>query len=104
MMEMAKNMDLVRGSRNVFHDLDLLDADTELMKARSAAEIIAVLNQRKLSARAAGKVVGVAHSDIVNIRSAKLKGFRVERLVRIVNALDHRVELQIRKTARSKTA
>ena len=104
MMEMAKNMDLVRGSRNVFDDLDLPDADTALMKARLAAEIIAVLNQRKLSARAAGKVVGVAHSDIVNIRNAKLKGFRVERLVRIVNALDRRVELQIRKAVRSKAA
>jgi predicted XRE-type DNA-binding protein len=48
--------------------------------------------------------VGVAHSDIVNIRNAKLKGFSVERLVRIVNALDRRVELQIRKTARIKAA
>ena len=104
MMEMAKKMDHVRGSGNVFHDLDLPDADTELMKARLAAEIIAVLNERKLSARAAGKLVDVAHSDIVNIRNAKLKGFSVERLVRIVNALDRRVELQIRKTANPKAA
>jgi len=104
MMEMAKNVDLVRGSRNVFHDLDLPDADAELMKARLAAKINAVLNERKLSARAAGKLVGVVHSDIVNIRNAKLKGFSVERLVRIVNALGCRVELQIRTTARFKAA
>ena len=101
---MSYDSDLARGTWNVFHDLDLPDADTELMKTRLAAEIIAVLNERKLSARAAGKLVGVAHSDIVNIRNAKLKGFSVERLVRIVNALDRRVELKIRKEGRPKAA
>lgn len=95
---MIDDIDLIKGSDNVFRDLGLPDADAHLMKADLAAAIVAVLNKRKLSARAAGKLTGVAHSDIVNIRNVKLGRFSIERLVRILNALDQRVELRITKT------
>ncbi len=40
---------------------------------------------------------GVAHTDIVNIRNVKLGRFSIERQVRILNAIDQRVELRITK-------
>jgi predicted XRE-type DNA-binding protein len=94
---MTGKLELKKGSDNVFRDLGIPDADALLMKADLAAAIIAVLNKRKLTARAAGKVAGVAHTDIVNIRNVKLGRFSIERLVRILNALDQRVELRITK-------
>lgn len=94
---MSDGLELVRGSDNPFRDAAIPDADTELIKADLAAEIIAVLKRRKLSARAAGKVVAMAHSDIVKIRNARLDGFSIERLVRILNALDRRVHVKIKK-------
>ncbi len=94
---MTEKLELRRGSDNVFRDLGFPDADAQLMKADLAAAIIAALDKRKLTARAAGKIVGVAHTDIVNIRNVKLGRFSIERLVRILNALDQRVELRITK-------
>lgn len=94
---MTGKLELKKGSDNVFRDLGIPDADALLMKADLAAAIIAVLNKRKLTARAAGKVADVAHTDIVNIRNVKLGRFSIERLVRILNALDQRVELRITK-------
>lgn len=94
---MIEKLEIRRGSDNPFRDAGIPDADALLMKADLAAAIIGILNKRKLTARAAGKVAGVAHTDIVNIRNVKLGRFSIERLVRILNALDQRVELRIIK-------
>jgi predicted XRE-type DNA-binding protein len=101
---MSNDMELERGSGNVFRDLGLPDSDTELIKANLAAEIIGILDQRKLTTRAAGRLVGIAHSDIVNIRNVKLKGFSIERLIRVLNALDRRVELKVEESQDSHAA
>ena len=97
-------MEIIRGSDNPFRDIGVANADAALMKANLAAEIIGILDRRKLSIRAAGKLVGMAHSDISDIRNAKLKRFSVERLVRVLNALDCRVEGKITRPRRTRAA
>ena len=57
MMEMAKNMDLVGGSGNVFHDLDLPDADTELMQALKAPCQAGEIHTRTSPRRKLGRTV-----------------------------------------------
>ncbi|MER8974018.1 MULTISPECIES: XRE family transcriptional regulator [unclassified Mesorhizobium] len=51
--------EIVRGSGNVYADMGDPDADTKQMKAFLAAEIIAALNRRHLTVRAAAEVTGV---------------------------------------------
>ena len=92
---MTDEMEIIKGSDNPFRDIGIPNADAALMKANLAAEIIAILDRRKLTIRSAGKLVGMAHSDISDIRNAKLKRYSVERLVRVLNALDCRVEVKI---------
>lgn len=96
---MNDEYELVAGSDNPFADANIPEADTELMKADLAAEIIAILDRRRLTVRAAGELVGVAHSDVARIRSADLDRFTIDRLVRVLNALDRRVEVKIRKVS-----
>jgi hypothetical protein len=52
----AMNDDIVRGSGNVFRDLGHPNPDREQLRALLAAEIIGVLDDRKLTVRAAGTV------------------------------------------------
>jgi predicted XRE-type DNA-binding protein len=85
-----------RGSGNIYRDFEDADADTKLMKAKLAAEIIAVLALRKLDLRRASVLTGVAAADISRIRSADLGRFTIDRLVRILNRLDRRVDVSIR--------
>ena len=46
---MTEELELVRGSENPFRDVGLPDADTKLIKADLAAEIIGVLRERRLT-------------------------------------------------------
>lgn len=99
---MTEEVELVRGSENPFRDVGLPDADTKLIKADLAAEIIGVLRERRLTGAAAARIAGVQRADISRIRNADLSRFTIDRLVKILNCLDRQVE--IRFAVRSATA
>lgn len=90
---------IVRGSGNLYADLGDPDADTKMIKARLAAEIIATLDRRKLTVREGEKLIGVTAADLSRIRNANLGRFTIDRLVRVLNALDRRVTIKISKTS-----
>jgi predicted XRE-type DNA-binding protein len=95
------DIEIVRGSGNVYADLGDPDADTKLMKAQLAAEIIATLDRRKLTARGGEKLTGVTAADLSRIRNADLGRFTIDRLVRVLNALDRQVTIKVSKAPRS---
>ena len=99
---MSKNDDfeIVRGSGNVFRDLGRPNADAEQLKALLAAQIIAALDERNLSVRAAGAATGFAAADFSRIRQAKLDRFTIDRLMAILNKLDRRVVVSVTVTPR----
>ncbi|TWG90055.1 putative XRE-type DNA-binding protein [Mesorhizobium sp. J18] len=90
-------IEIVRGSGNVYADMGDPDADTKQMKAFLAAEIIAVLDRRHLTVRAAAEVTGITPSDVSNIRNAHLSKFTIDRLVRVLNRLDRKVTVAVEK-------
>jgi len=92
---MSEKLEIVRGSGNVFRDLGVNDADVQQTKALLAAEIIAILDKEKLSVRMAGKKAGIAYTDFSNIRNANLDRFTIDRLMRITNALNRKVNIKI---------
>ena len=92
---MNDNMDIIRGSGNVFRDLGQLDADREQLRALLAAKIIGVLDDRKLTVRAAHEVTGVAAADFSRIRKANLGRFTIDRLMTILSGLGQEVEVSV---------
>ena len=92
---MSDEFDLVRGSGNVFRDLDIPDADAELMKADLAAGIIRILREREMSATEAARLAEVAVADISRIRKAALDRFTIDRLVKIHNRLDRGTRIRV---------
>ncbi|MGH6905561.1 MAG: helix-turn-helix domain-containing protein [Geminicoccaceae bacterium] len=88
-------LDLVRGSDNPFRDAGLSDPDTKLMKADLAAGIIRILRERDLSGAQAAGLAGVSEADVSRIRNADLNRFTIDRLVRILNRLDSRVQVAV---------
>lgn len=93
---MSKKIDVVKGSGNVFRDLGEKGADIKRAKALLAAEIIRILDQEKLSVRAAGKVSGYDYSDFSRIRNAELTRFTIDKLMMITNALNRKISINIR--------
>ena len=91
-----EDLDLVRGSGNVFRDLGRENADVDQFKAMLAAEIIKALDREGLSVRAAHGRTGIAAADFSRIRNADLGRFTADRLMLIINRLGSRVEVKIK--------
>jgi predicted XRE-type DNA-binding protein len=92
----GEELEVVRGSGNVFRDLGRKNADAEQFKAILAAEIIKALNRDRLTVRAAQARTGIAAADFSRIRNADLGRFTVDRLISILNRLGSRVEVKVR--------
>jgi predicted XRE-type DNA-binding protein len=90
-----EDFELVRGSGNVFRDFGDPNADLEQARAILAAKIINVLDDRKLSVRAAEKLTGVAASEFSRIRNAKLGRFTLDRMIIILGKLGQDVDVQV---------
>lgn len=89
------DVELIHGSGNVFRDFNMPDADNQQLKAILAAKIIGVLEENKLSTRAAERLSGVNQSEFVRIRKPDLKRFSSDRLIEILNKLGQQVEVQV---------
>jgi predicted XRE-type DNA-binding protein len=76
------DLELVRGSGNVYRDFGRPNASLEQARAIVAARIIRVLDERELSARDAEKLTGVSYSEFSRIRNARLSRFTLDRAVR----------------------
>ena len=92
----GKKLEVVKGSGNVFRDLDQKHPDLDQFKATLAAEIIKALDREKLTVRGAQGRTGIAAADFSRIRNADLKRFTVDRLMLIINRLGSRVEVRIK--------
>jgi predicted XRE-type DNA-binding protein len=101
---MTEDLELIRGSGNVFRDLGHKSADVEQTKALLAAEIVGVLDDQKLSTRKAAELSGIDHSEFARIRNAKLTRFTIDRLMTILNRLGHQVDVgvSVRPVARQR--
>ena len=89
-------MDVMRGSGNVFRDIGRPDADAAQFKAILAAEIIKVLDRERLTVRTAHAKTGIAAADFSRIRNADLGRFTVDRLMSVLNRLGARVEVKVK--------
>lgn len=90
------DFDIIRGSGNIFRDLRHPDADREQLRALLAARIIGVLDDRKLTVRAAHELTGIAAADFSRIRNANLSRFTIDRLMTILAGLGQQVEVTVR--------
>jgi predicted XRE-type DNA-binding protein len=98
---MSGNMDIIQGSRNLVRDLGHPDADREQLRALLAAQIIGVLDDRKLTVRAAHELTGVAAADFSRIRKANLGRFTIDRLMTVLAGLRQDVEVTVKISPRS---
>jgi len=92
----SEAIEVVRGSGNVFRDLNHASPDVEQLKATLAAEIIKMLDRQGLSVRRAHAQTGIAAADFSRIRNADLGRFTLDRLMSIINRLGARVDVRVR--------
>ena len=91
-----EKIEVVRGSDNPFRDAGLPHPELENARAVLAAEIIGILNKQNLSKRKAAAITGIDPADITRIRNADLKGFTIDRMIKILESLNHKIEIRVR--------
>lgn len=96
------DLELVRGSGNVYRDLGRPNAGLEQARAIIAAKIIRIIDQRRLSTRDAEKLTGVSYSEFSRIRNAQLGRFSLDRMIAILGKLDEDIEVSIIFRARKR--
>ena len=87
--------ELAEGSGNVFRDFGDPHADLRQAKAIVAARIISALDERELTVRRAADATGFAAADFSRIRNASLGRFTLDRLMKILAALDGRIRVTV---------
>jgi predicted XRE-type DNA-binding protein len=95
MTDRNDDMELVRGSGNVFADFGVEDTELRQFRATLAAEIIKTLDNENLSVREAEKRTGFSAADFSRIRQVKLGRFTVDRLMRILDKLNRDVHVTV---------
>lgn len=90
-----EKIEVIHGSGNIWRDLDYPDADVRQAKGILAARVVGILSDRNLSIRKAQKLTGFAAADFSRIRNADYGRFTIDRLIRMLQALDSTVEVAI---------
>lgn len=93
----TENVQIERGSGNVFADLRLPDADGHLLKAELVARIDRIIRSRGLKQVEAARVLKLAQPDVSRLLRGDFRQFSIERLLRLLNALGRDVEIVIHK-------
>ena len=91
-----EKIEVVRGSENPFRDAGLPNPELENARAILAAEIINILKKQNLSKRKAATITGIDPADITRIRHADLKGFTIDRMIKILESFNHTIEVRVR--------
>lgn len=90
------------GSGNVFGDLGFDQPEEELAKAKLAAHIWKIVNDRKLTQTTAGKIMGLDQPKVSALLNGRLANFSSDRLMRFIAALGKDVDIVVRDAPKSR--
>lgn len=99
----GEKLEFFGGSGNIYRDFGLPDADLRQLRAILAAQIIKLLDSRRLTVRAAQAKTGIAAADFSRIRNADLSRFTIDRLMTIINRLGLQIDVTVRVRPASKS-
>jgi predicted XRE-type DNA-binding protein len=84
------------GTRNVFKDIGIPNAEEHLIKAQLVLKIDTILKNRRLKQVEAADLFGIRQPDISKMLRGEFRQFSVERLLRFLVALDQDVEIIVK--------
>ncbi|MES0137574.1 helix-turn-helix domain-containing protein [Mesorhizobium sp. M0016] len=90
-------------SGNVFADLGFDNPEEELLKAKLAREIRAIIKRRRLTQAKSAELLGMKQPDVSAIVTGRTGKFSIDRLVRCLDRLDYKVDVVVRHKPRQST-
>jgi predicted XRE-type DNA-binding protein len=94
--------EITRGSKNVLADLGIKDAEEIPTKVRLAVEIVRIVRARRLRQAEVARRLGITQPKVSALVNYRLDGFSAEKLMHFLTALDHDVEIRIKRKSSSR--
>jgi predicted XRE-type DNA-binding protein len=91
----SKKPSVQESSGNVFADLGIPNPEQYLAKAELAAQILKIVQQRRLTQTVAAKTLGITQPKVSALLNGRLDGFSSDRLFRFLNALGCDVRITV---------
>jgi predicted XRE-type DNA-binding protein len=91
----TKDIAVTAGSGNVFADLGFAEPEEELTKAQLASQLRVILRRRRLTQAAAAELMGIDQPKVSALVNGRLANFSSERLMRLITALGHDVDITV---------
>lgn len=96
MAKRRMTIDVEESSGNVFADIGLPNPEDELARAQLSLHIIKVIRARRLTQKAAAKLMNVDQPKVSAIINGHLEGFSSGRLLRMLTGLGQDVDITVR--------
>src|SRR6202049_4213973 len=93
---MSRKKGYETGSRNVFKDIGVPNAEEHLVKAQLVFKIDTIMKDRGLKQVEAAELFGIRQPDISKMLRGEFRQFSVERLLRFLVALGQDVEIVVK--------
>jgi len=84
------------GCGNVFADLGLPNSEDRLAKARLVERIAAIIEERRLTQKQAGELLGIDQAKVSKLVRGRLREFSTSTLIGYLTLLDQDVEIVVR--------
>ena len=85
-----------KGSGNIFADLGLPNADEHQLKAALVVQLKRLIAEREMTQTETAKLVGMKQPDLSKLLRGQFKLVSVEKLMRMLTAFDHDVEITVK--------
>ena len=97
----SKEIEIEKGSTNVYQDLGFINHEEMLVKARLANEINAILKSKHLTQIKAAEILGIPQPKLSGMLRGQFRGISETKMLECLNLLGCDVQIVVRKTART---
>ncbi len=88
------------GSRNVYADLGMADADTMLVKAQLVAKIAEILDDRALTQATAAEILGVPQPKLSRLLRGQFRGCSERKLMDCLTRFGRNIQIVVSEPGR----
>jgi predicted XRE-type DNA-binding protein len=100
--QVISDIPVIQSTGNVFVDLGMEEAEEHLVKVALASRIDEIIKHRHLTQAKAAELLGLDQPKISRLVRGKVREFSLDRLFRLLNALDRDIEIVVRKKPASR--
>ena len=90
-----EEFEVTYGTGNVFADIGLPEPDKYLARSSLMSLVTDIIKERDLTQTEAAKLLGLSQGRVWDLLNGKLDKFSLDKLIRILNALDHKVQIVV---------